>query len=280
MSVRLHLLSFTLAACVAAAPAAAQTARPPGLRAAPSIVQFWRSHGPDVQTGDPSTDAPGTFSPMIAGTHVASSAGASAAETALLKRRLQVALTALMEQPSLRDPRGSSFLAGVNVTRLQTEEGPGALTADLGISGRALHLDNPKTIVAKDGRYYTPGEGVVLRIVLNPAEFLREKEPPLGPSVGGVTAIESGSGSVFLVTAGPLPAGAQARDLVARWEKDRAWSGGAGEAPMLVYLSSYRQENGRLETGQLAPTAALSRMAAAVAMVDWPALRARMLATR
>lgn len=253
-------------------------APPPGLRMAPAIASYWRGHGPDVVTGDPSADAPGTFSPTIATTHVASSAGASAAEVALLKRRLQVVLTALLEQPSLRDPRGVSVLAGINVTRIQTDSGPGALTANIGLAARGIRLDDPKTIRAKDGRFYTPGEAVILRIVLNPTDFLQEKLPTLQPGAGALTAVEAGSSSAFLVTARPLAPSTKAEDLVARWATDRGWTGPTGEAPMLVYLSSYRQENGRLETGQLPPTAALSRLAAAVAMVDWADVRARMLA--
>jgi hypothetical protein len=251
------------------------------VRVAPKIVQFWRGNPGTVMTGDASADAEGTFTRTLGPPHVSARAAATPAEIALLKRRLQVVLDTLMQQPSLRDPRGLSVVAGVNITRMYSEDGRGALVADLNLLGRPIRLDDTKTTRAKsDGRYFSPGEGVVLRVALNAAGFLEEKRPSVQAEGRVVTPLGSGAKTSFVVSSVPVPVDSTAQSLADRWRTDRSWTGGRGEASMVVYTSSYRQENDRLESGQLPPTAPAARFAAAVATVDWIALRTRLLAMR
>lgn len=251
------------------------------VRVAPKIVQFWRISPATVTTGDPSSDTEGTFTRTLGPPHVSARAAATPAEVALLKRRLQVVLDTLMEQPSLKDPRGLSVIAGVNITRMYAEDGRGALVADLNLLGRPIRLDDPKTTRAKsDGRYFSPGEGVILRVALNAAGFLEEKRSSVRAEGGVVTPLGSGAQTSFVISSVPVPLDSTTQSLTDRWRSDRSWTGGPGEASMVVYTSSYRQENDRLEAGQLAPTAPAARFAAAVAMVDWAALRTRLLAMR
>ncbi|MEW5687536.1 MAG: hypothetical protein AB1942_21690 [Pseudomonadota bacterium] len=250
------------------------------VRVAPKIVQFWRTHPATVLTGDPSKDARGTVYRTLGPPHISPRAAATPAEVALFKRRLQVVLDALLAQPSLQDPRGLSVVAGANISRISVDEGVGSLIAEVNLLGRPILLDDPKTTRAKDGRYFTPGEGVVLRVGLNAAGFLQEKWPTVRPDGRTITPLGSGAHTSFVISSVPVPPDSTARSLVARWEKDRSWTGGPGEASMVVYTSSYRQENDRLEAGQLPPTDPAARFAAAVAMVDWSALRARLLEIR
>jgi hypothetical protein len=63
-------------------------------------------------------------------------------------------------------------------------------------------------------------------------------------------------------------------------QHDRSWyePGVEGAHPMLVHASSYAQENDLLSAGGLRPTSGYARLVAAMFMVDWHALHARMVA--
>lgn len=250
----------------------------------PEVVAFWRSHPAGAVVGDnPSANAPGVFNLKPAFVSGASQAGATAAEAALLTRRLQVALDALMSQPSLRDPHGVSVQSAINIRRINTDDGRGALSATLNIISRPIRLDDSGTLRDAAGRYATPGEGATLLVTLNPTDFLRERDI-LGaePFASGVRLIV-GSSTAILLADKPLAPGWSAPALGELWSHDRAWTtsaGGPGAAPMLIYLGASRQENERLFQDRLPPTNNVGRLAAAIWMVDWAQVRAQMLAVR
>lgn len=248
------------------------------------VVQFWRTHpaGAVMESDDASAKAPGNFSAGLAFVHVASSAGASRAEVELLKRRLQVAFDALMSQPSLKDPHGSTVMAGVNISRIQTENGPGALSAELQIIARPIRLDDAETRRTPAGRYLTPGEGVTVKVTLNPSSYLGSADILGGTEIPGGVRLVHGSNPVILLTEQPLPAGWTGESLSRRWERDSAWTSvqGTGEAPMLVYLGASRQVNEQLDRGTLRPTSNYGRIVAATRMINWTEVRRQMLAVR
>ena len=285
LSVAISLLLLPLLACPSAAEPAGQTLGSAAQRFAPPVVvDFWRTHGPSaVATNDPSENAPGEFSTKSRFTHVASSAGASPAEVRLLERRLDVALKALMSQPSLADPHGVSVLPAININRANADQGTGALSATLTLIVRPINLGDKATIKLKSGRYYTPGEGAAIEIVLNPVGFLRGRDTIAVRSFGATTIINAGSDTAFIVASQPLATNWDSEALARRWEKDSGWTVAAPTATdhaMLVYLGASRQNNEHLYQGRISPTSGVARLAAAMFMVDWEEVRRQMIAIR
>jgi len=232
---------------------------------------------------NPSHDAPGQWHPTPTVIHVASSAGAKPEQVARLRRRLEVAYRALIRQPSLADPHGVSILPSINITRIFDDEGPGALTATLKIIARPIDLADPKTFKDKSGRYFTPGEGDGLEIVLNPHEVMLDRDTLLEEVRNDVARLRLGSSTALLVSRngawnnGTWDPAALAR----RWVRDTSWyeTVPTGDQPMLIYVGSSRQQNNALWNGRLRPDAGLSRLMAAVLMIDWPALYRQMQET-
>lgn len=262
--------------------AAAQAASLPTDRWAPqSQLRFWRNSTPDIGS-DPSQTAPGWY-PKTAVLNLhqpGSGPRIAAAEAGLLKRKLDLAFDALMAQPSLCDIRGASLDAAINVSKVGTADGVRLIHAVLSLNAKTIVWGDPKT-VERDGRFLTPWqEGSVLRLFLNPYQFLAGRGVQAEGVAGGVLHVRTGAAYGMFV-ADRLPAGEWApRSEAALIQHDRSWyeAGAEGAHPMLVHASSYAQENDLLSAGRLRPTSAYARLVAAMFMVDWQALHARMVA--
>lgn len=266
----------------AARAAAAQTTRLPTDRWAPqSLLRFWRAAAPQIGD-DPSQTAPGWYPrSAVLNLHQPSNGPRiTPEEAALLKRRIDLAFDALMAQPSLREVRGASIDAAVNVAKVATADGVRLIHAVLSLNAKTIVWGDPKT-VERDGRYLTPWqEGAVLRLFLNPYEFVASRGVQTEAVTGRILHVRTGSAYGMLV-ADQAPAGEwAARREAAGMQHDRSWyePRAVGVHPMLVHASSYAQENDLLRAGRLRPTSGYARLVAAMFMVDWQALHARMVA--
>ena len=265
-----------------ARPAAAQAVSLPTDRWAPqSLLRFWRGPTPDLGS-DPSKTAPGWYSKATVLNLHQPNLGPriSAAEAALFKRRLDLAFDALMAQPSLRDIRGASLDAAINVAKVGTADGVRLIHAVLSFNAKTIVWGDPKT-VEREGRYLTPWqEGAVLRLFLTPYEFVASRGVQTDAITGRVLHVRTGSAYGMLMADRAPSEGWTARREAALMQHDRSWyePGADGAHPMLVHASSYTQENDLLRAGRLNPTSAYARLVAAMFMVDWQALHARMVA--
>lgn len=264
-----------------ARPAAAQAVSLPTDRWAPqSLLRFWRGPTPDLGS-DPSKTAPGWYSKATVLNLHQPNLGPriSAAEAALFKRRLDLAFDALMAQPSLRDIRGASLDAAINVAKVGTADGVRLIHAVLSFNAKTIVWGDPKT-VEREGRYLTPWqEGSVLRLYLNPYDFVAHRDVHAEATTGRVVHLRTGAAYSLLVADQPHAGEWFARTEAPPLQHDRSWyePGAEGAHSMLVHASSYKQENDLLRAGRLDPTSAYARLVAAMFMVDWQALHARMV---
>ena len=264
-----------------ARPAAAQAALPSDRWAPQSLLRFWRGATPAIGV-DPSEAAPGWF-PKAAALNVhqpGSGPRITTGEAALFKRKLDIAFQALMAQPSLRDIRGASLDAAVNVAKVGTADDVRLIHAVLSINAKTIVWGDPKT-VQRDGRYLTPWqEGAVLRLYLNPYAFVASRDVHAEAAAGRIVHVRTGAAYGMLIADRAHPGEWTARSAATPMQHDRSWyvAGADGVHPMLVHASSYAQENDLLRAGRLRPTSAYARLVAAMFMVDWHAVHARMAA--
>jgi hypothetical protein len=187
-----------------------------------------------------------------------------------------------MSQPSLKDIRGASLSADVNVSVLPTGNGRRLVSATLRLGAKKIILDDPKTF-ALGGRYQTPWlEAAPLHVTLNPYEFVSGRDMVADGVSGRILSVRAGTTRGLLITDAPYEGEWAADAVAAKLAGDHSWykPGAPGEHPLLVTYSSYRQENQQLADGRLAHTAPIARLAAAVWMTDWEAVQRGMAAVR
>lgn len=262
--------------------ALAQAGLPTDRWAPQSLLRYWR--GPSPSPGSaPSEVAPGWYSRTAALNLHRPRSGPPipAAEAALMKRRLDLAFDALMALPPLREICGTSLDAAVNIATVGTADGVRLVHAVLSINAKTIAIDDPKTI-QREGRYLTPWqEGAVLRVYLNPYEFVAARDVHAEAMTGRIVHLRTGAAYGMLVSDTVPSMPWRAYSEAARLQHDRSWyaAGETGAHPLLVHASSYAQENDLLRAGRLKPTASYARLVAAMFMVDWADLHRRMVAT-
>lgn len=229
----------------------------------------WYSKTPDVHVHQPRNDA-----------------RIPIAEIDLLRRRATVAFDALMQQPSLRDVRGTSLQADINISVVPTLDGVRLVGATFSISAKSV-VEGRAGVVQRDGRYIDPDqEGAVLRVFLNPYDMMARRQVQAEGIEGGGLQVRTGS-AYGLYVADRLPAydpnseyAWGPRPLALELQNDRSWyqPGAAVVHPLLVHMSSYSQENDDLRSDRLNPERPAARLAAAMFMTDWEDVRRRMKA--
>ncbi|MBB4837518.1 hypothetical protein HNP52_000569 [Sphingomonas kyeonggiensis] len=280
-----NLAMLGLFAASSAAPVPTALAAPVDSRAPKKLVQRWTAGA-----ADPGAGLPGWTSkaPDIHVHQPANLARIPVAEIDLLRRRAMVAFEALMRQPSLRDVRGTSLQADINISVVPTLEGVRLVAAIFSIRAKSVIAGKPDTVL-RDGRYITPSEeGAVLNVHLNPYDMMARRRVQAEGLWGGGLQIRTGA-AYGLYVADQLPdydpdaeyAWAP-RPLALQLQQDRSWyqPGAAGVHPLLVNVSSYSQENDDLRSDRLSPERPVARLAAAMFMTDWEDVRRRMKAVR
>lgn len=270
----------------AATPAIpAATAAPGDSRAPKKLMQRW-----GVDDPDPGAGLPGWYSksPHIHVHQPRNLPQIPLAEVDLLRRRTMVAFDALMQQPSLRDVRGTSLQADVNISVVPTLEGVRLVQATLSISAKSVVEGRPGT-VSRDGRYIDPSqEGAVLRVFLNPYDMMARRQVQAEGVEGSSLQIRTGS-AYGMYIADRLPdydANSEyawgPRPLALQLQNDRSWyqQGATGVHPLVVHMSSYAQENDDLRSDRLDPERPAARLAAAMFMIDWEDVQRRMKAVK
>lgn len=267
-------------------PALASVARLPTDRYAPAyLLKFWRANPPETTLGLSKGETLPGFIRAQPSYHLHqpnSGAPIPAAQADIMRRRLEVAHQALLSQPSLSNIHGASLDAAINISVEPTDSGVRLVTATLSYNVKSIIADNPKTH-AINGRYRTPGgEGVVLRLVMNPYEFIARRNAYSEGISGRVMSLYAGTTRGLMISDTPPALEWNRHRLAEKLSVDRSWyeNGASGEHPMLVTFSSYRQANLEMEAGKMPATAGLARLAAATYMTDWQALHSRMVATR
>ena len=267
-----------------AAPAVpAAMAAPGDSRAPKKLMARWAAGTPD-----PGAGLPGWYSksPDVHVHQPNNLARIPVAEIDLLRRRATVAFDALMQQPSLRDVRGTSLQADINISVVPTLDGVRLVGATFSIRAKSVVEGRPKTVL-RDGRYIDPSEeGAVLNVFLNPYDMMARRRVQAEGVQGGGLQIRTGS-AYGLYVADHLPAydanseyAWGPRPLALALQHDRSWyqPGAAGVHPLLVHMSSYSHENDDLRSDRLDPERPAARLAAAMFMTDWEDVRRRMKA--
>ncbi len=274
---KLALLGLlTVAHTAPAAHAAAGDSRAPK-----KLMERWT-----VATPNPGTGLPGWYSkaPDVHVHQPRNLAKIPIAEIDLLRRRAMVAFNALMQQPSLRDVRGTSLHADINISVVPTLDGVRLVGATFTIRAKSVIDGDPDTI-QRDGRYLTPSEeGAVLSVFLNPYDMMARRQV----RAEGVQhrSFQVRTGSAFGVyVADRLPEydpnseyAWGPRPLALQLQHDRSWyqPGAAGVHPLLAHMSSYSHENDDLRSDRLSPERPAARLAAAMFMTDWEDVQRRM----
>ena len=261
----------------------AALAAPGDSRAPKKLMERWA-----IGTPGPGAGLPGWYSkaPDIHVHQSRNDVRIPVAEIDLLRRRAMVVFDALMMQPSLRDVRGTSLQAVINISVVPTIDGVRLVAATFSISAKSV-VDGRPGVVQRDGRYIDPDqEGAVLRVFLNPYDMMARRQVQAEGVQGGGLQIRTGS-AYGLYVADRLPAydadseyAWAPRPLALELQNDRSWyqPGAAGVHPLLVHMSSYSQENDDLRSDRLNPERPAARLAAAMFMTDWEDVRRRMKA--
>lgn len=262
-------------------------AAPGDSRAPKKLVQRWT-----VDKADPGAGLPGWYSktPDI---HVHQPKNPHLpriplAEIDLLRRRAMVAFDALMQQPSLRDVRGTSVQADINISVVPTLDGVRLVAATFSLRAKSVIEGRPDTVL-RDGRYITPSEeGAVLNVFLNPYDMMARRQVQAEGVQGNSLQVRTG-GAYGLYVADRLPDydpdseyAWGPRPLALQLQNDRSWyqPGAAGVHPLLAHVSSYAHENDALRGDRLSPDRPYARLAAAMFMVDWEDVQRRMKAVK
>lgn len=268
---------------VAAPTVPAAIAAPGDSRAPKKLMERWSAGTPG-----PGAGLPGWYSktPDVHVHQPRNDAGIPIAEIDLLRRRATVAFDALMQQPSLRDVRGTSLQADINISVVPTLDGVRLVGATFSISAKSV-VEGRAGVVQRDGRYIDPDqEGAVLRVFLNPYDMMARRQVQAEGIEGGGLQVRTGS-AYGLYVADRLPAydpnseyAWGPRPLALELQHDRSWyqPGAKGVHPLLVHMSSYSQENDDLRSDRLNPERPAARLAAAMFMTDWEDVRRRMKA--
>jgi len=266
----------------AASPA---MAAPVDSRAPKKLMQRWTIDRPD-----PGPGLPGWYSkaPDIHVHQPRNLPPIPVVELDLLRRRAMIAFDALMQQPSLRDVRGTSLQADINISVVPTIDGVRLVGAVFSIRAKSVLEGRPDT-VQRDGRYLTPSEeGAVLNVFLNPYDMMARRQVQAEGIQSGGFQVRTGA-AYGLYVADRLPAydpnseyAWGPRPLALQLQNDRSWyqPGSAGVHPLLVHVSSYSHENDELRGDRLNPDRPFARLAAAMFMVDWEDVQRRMKAVR
>lgn len=252
-------------------------------RAPKKLMARWATGTPE-----PGKGLPGWYSrtPDVHVSKARSGPPISVAEIDLLRRRAMIAFDALMQQPSLKDVRGSSLQADINISVVPTIDGTRLVGASFSILAKGIAEGKAGTIM-RDGRYITPWEeGSVLRVYLNPYDMMARRDVHAEGIQGMGMQIRTGS-AFGIYRADRLPDydpnseyAWVPRPLAMQLKDDRSWyqPGSPGVFPLAVHLSSYTQQNDDLRLDRLDPESTLSLLAAAMFMVDWEDVRQRMKA--
>ncbi|MGL3821217.1 hypothetical protein [Sphingopyxis sp. R3-92] len=261
----------------------AALAAPGDSRAPKKLMERWATGTPG-----PGAGLPGWYSktPDIHVHQPNNLARIPVAEIDLLRRRAMVVFDALMQQPSLRDVRGTSLQADINISVVPTLEDVRLVGATFSIIAKSVVEGRAGTIL-RDGRHITPSEeGAVLRVFLNPYDMMARRQVQAEGVQGGGFQIRTGA-AYGLYVADQLPAydadseyAWVPRPLALELQHDRSWyqPGAKGVHPLLVHMSSYSQENDNLRGDRLDPERPAARLAAAMFMTDWEDVRRRMKA--
>ncbi|UNU44072.1 hypothetical protein EAO27_16050 [Sphingopyxis sp. YF1] len=279
----LKLVLLGLAVSAPAIPAA--IAAPGDSRAPKKLMQRWSADAPDPGAGLPGWSSK---APDIHVHQPRMQSPIPVAEIDLLRRRAMVAFDALMQQPSLRDVRGTSVQADINISVVPTIDGVRLVGAIFSLRAKSVIEGNADT-VPRDGRYITTSEeAAVLNVFLNPYDMMARRQVQAEGVEDGSLQVRTGS-AYGLYVADTLPDydpdseyAWGPRPLAMQLQNDRSWyqPGSAGVHPLLVHMSSYSQENDDLRSDRLNPERPAARLAAAMFMTDWEEVRRRMKAVR
>lgn len=274
---KLAILGLFLAA--PAVPSA--MAAPDDSRAPKKLMERWA-----VGTPEPGAGLPGWYSktPDVHVHQPNNRPRIPIAEIDLLRRRAMIAFNALMQQPSLRDVRGTSLHADINISIVPTLDGVRLVGATFSIRAKSV-IDGKPDTVQRDGRYLTPSEeGAVLNVFLNPYDMMARRRVQAEGVQRKSFQVRTGS-AYGLYVADRLPDydpnseyAWGPRPLALQLQHDRSWyqPGAAGVHPLLVHMSSYSHENDDLRSDRLNPERPAARLAAAMFMTDWEDVQRRM----
>lgn len=279
---KLSLLKLALLGLFAAAPTIpAALATTGDSRAPKKLMARWTTAAPDPGVGLPGW---ASKAPDVHVHQPRNLASIPIAEVDLLRRRAMVAFDAVMRQPSLRDVRGTSLHADINISVVPTLDGVRLVGATFTLRAKSVIEGKPDT-VQRDGRYLTPSEeGAVLSVFLNPYDMMARRQVQAEGVQRGGFQVRTGA-AYGLYVADRLPDydldseyGWGPRPLALQLQHDRSWyqPGAAGVHPLLVHLSSHSHENDELRGDRLNPERPAARLAAAMFMTDWEDVQRRM----
>lgn len=275
--IRLAMLGlFVVAPAILAAHAA-----PGDSRAPKKLMARWSGTAPEPGAGLPGW---ASKAPDVHVHQPRNLARIPIAEIDLLRRRAMVAFDALMRQPSLRDVRGTSLHADINISVVPTLDGVRLVGATFTLRAKSV-IEGSSDTVQRDGRYLTPSEeGAVLSVFLNPYDMMARRQVRAEGVQRGGFQVRTGA-AYGLYVADRLPDydpdseyAWGPRPLALQLQHDRSWyqPGAAGIHPLLVHMSSYSHENDDLRGDRLSPERPAARLAAAMFMTDWDDVQRRM----
>jgi hypothetical protein len=264
-------MTLALILTLAVSPAQAQNESDDAFRYQ-YMVDFWRENPPGTTlSDDPGENAPG----HLVDIRVAHRTKLPPAQAALLERRLRLILNTLLEQPSLKDIKGSSLIVYLTLDRNLAGMPSGMVSI---ISG-PIFWGHPHTKII-NGRYHTEtSPQAELRIKLNGRlNWLNvERVRMLGSYEGSGLAEADAKPFLFVVNNGRTPIFSDSFVYngisYGHWNKDfydRSASPNKVQylAGRIIHTAYYDG----LYDGTHPPTSNLGRLMAALYMVDWPAV--------
>lgn len=240
------------------------------------FVKFWRASPPGTTLGEtPDETAPGRIFP----TRIDYQSNAlPRTRAALFVRKAQLAVDALLAQPSLREIRGFSLQPRIRIDRYRS----GRFFSTVSIFVADLRLANPAT-TRIDGRYFTPDQPAAeIRVNLNGGlDWNQESPVTLGSYNGNPVANAKAEPFVYVATNGRAPILPACCDYRHQPTEDynKSFYDDTLPGTRIQYLAArafYGSWHPGLWDGTAPPTSKVGRMVAAILMVDWRDLARRM----
>ncbi|MBQ5948431.1 hypothetical protein [Massilia sp. ST3] len=230
------------------------------------LADYWSRPDPVTRGTTPDRDAPG----HVIGKPTSFGGSRKYPGTADLQRKLEAIFPRVLAHPALANIRGASLRPGGSFGHERGGPMGHALAGRATLLAYPIRLDDPDTRQFPDGSYHSPGEGAVMRIVVNDTDEL-ERRAPLG-AWNGMTVLRDGYMFVIPNTERPLYVRDASGGLVLNPNLIDTTRPRSDIQFMTVYVGTTSSEHNEVVRQRLHPTSEFGRLVGVLYNTDWRTL--------
>lgn len=232
------------------------------------IVRYWRQPDASGRGWDESSDAPGNINRQPAYGGDPKQRGA-----AEVRRKLERILERILLHPALKDVRGASIRAGVNLAQGKAYPSGSVAAGSLTVLAYPINLQDKATIRYGDGTYHTGGgnEGTVLTVSINQPGTLEERSPK--GTYNGITVVARGGGYMLFIPNTDRPHTRTERNIKVMNHEINDPTRTPGDIQFLtIYVATSSNVWSEMSRGLTKPTSTMGRLMGVMFTMDWQAI--------